>query len=217
MNSPTRVEWDCFQLTCTGFSEKTLLNAAKQGEQWAFEELCRRYSHRVYLTIHRITKNREDAEDALQIALLSAFKSLHQFDSRAQFSTWLTKIGMNAAFAMLRKRRACREVSMAVMEQSGDQLPDWEPEDDAFGPRENCLQKEMYDQLHLAIELLPAIYRSLTRAQIDGEMSMKQLAEMFELSVAATKSRILRAKKLLNVTLTNMRSKPAGEYADATH
>ncbi len=74
-----------------------LVTAAKRGEREAFEQLCRGCSERIFRTLLRITKNREDAEDALQESLMSAFVHLKEFDERASFSTWLTRIAINSA------------------------------------------------------------------------------------------------------------------------
>ena len=87
-----------------------LLEAARSGEASAFEKLCAPTKARIYQTLHRITKNHEDAEDALQESLLSAYMNLHRFDGRSSFSTWLTRIGINAALMTLRKKRTHREL-----------------------------------------------------------------------------------------------------------
>ena len=67
---------------------ENLLEAARSGEAGAFEKLCAPTKARIYQTLHRITKNHEDAEDALQESLLSAYMNLHRFDGRSSFSTW---------------------------------------------------------------------------------------------------------------------------------
>jgi DNA-directed RNA polymerase specialized sigma24 family protein len=74
--------------------DETLVAAAKNGENLAFVEICNRYSKLVFRTIHRITRNQEDAEDALQEAFLNAFIHLKSFDCRSKFSTWLTRIAI---------------------------------------------------------------------------------------------------------------------------
>ena len=71
-------------------SDENLIAAAKQGMHVAFAEVCNRHSIRIFTTVYRITKNREDAEDACQDATLNAFVHLNTFDGRAKFSTWLT-------------------------------------------------------------------------------------------------------------------------------
>ena len=95
-----------------------LLTKARAGSNAAFEEIQRFYSPRLYRRIHSITRNREDAEDALQDTFLHAFAALNSFQGKSQFSTWLTRIAINAALMTIRRRRSRPEVSFE---------PDWNP------------------------------------------------------------------------------------------
>ena len=92
------------------WSEEQLIAAAKTGRQAPFGELCERHMKQVFYVTRRITRNREDAEDATQECFLSAFAHLKDFDGRSQFATWLTRIAINAALMKLRKNRGAREV-----------------------------------------------------------------------------------------------------------
>src|SRR5437660_3165045 len=96
-------------VTCT--KEASLLATAKSGEPAALDALYRAHREKLFRTVHRITRNREDAEDAVQDALLRAFLHLKSFDGRSTFSTWLTRIGINSALMILRKNRNSREIS----------------------------------------------------------------------------------------------------------
>src|SRR5437879_3480327 len=91
-------------------AERTLVEAAKGGHSTAFDTLCERYAQQLLRAAHRITRSREDAEDAVQDALLSAFIHLRDFDGRSSFATWLTRIRINSALMRLRKRRSWREI-----------------------------------------------------------------------------------------------------------
>jgi RNA polymerase sigma-70 factor (ECF subfamily) len=70
---------------------------------------CANATPRVYYRIYDLTRNREDAEDALQDSMMRAFQHLQQFDGRSSFFTWFTRIGINSALMMLRKKRVRRE------------------------------------------------------------------------------------------------------------
>src|ERR1700675_3568987 len=85
------------------WSDEQLIAAAKTGRRTAFGELCERHMKRVSCVTRRIMRNREDAEDAAQECLLSAFVHLKDFDGRSQFATWLTRIAINVALMKLRK------------------------------------------------------------------------------------------------------------------
>src|SRR5580692_3868655 len=90
--------------------DDALVAATKRGDTQAFEELVLRHRHRVLAVAQRITKNREDAEDVAQESFHKAFLHLDSFQEKSQFSTWLTRIAMNEAFMLLRRRRRVFEV-----------------------------------------------------------------------------------------------------------
>jgi len=78
-------------------SDEHLLSKARSGNPSAFGELCKRHEKRIFHVALRITRNHEDAEDALQECFLNAMVHLRDFDGRSQFTTWLTRIAINAA------------------------------------------------------------------------------------------------------------------------
>src|SRR5260370_15657014 len=90
-------------------SDGTLVAAAKRGDTQAFEELVLRHKQRVLAVAQRITNNREDAEDVAQESFHKAFLHLEAFQEKSRFSTWLTRIAMNEAFMLLRRRRGVFE------------------------------------------------------------------------------------------------------------
>src|SRR5665213_3446900 len=92
--------------------DKHLVLAAQSGCRAAFNELWNLYSRRIYRTLLGITNNPQDAEDALQDAFLRAFLALESFEGRANFYTWLTRIAINSALGILRKRRCRPETSI---------------------------------------------------------------------------------------------------------
>src|SRR5260370_34137466 len=86
------------------FNEEKLIRASQRGDSQAVETLFRRYQRPLFQTALRVLGNAEDAEDALQDGLLSAYRNLRRFEGRSQFSTWLTRIVINAA--LMRRRSA---------------------------------------------------------------------------------------------------------------
>jgi RNA polymerase sigma factor (sigma-70 family) len=183
-------------------ADEVLLAAAQSGEEWAFIELCERYSSRLYRTIFQITKNREDTEDALQDSLLRAYRALGQFDGRSSFGTWFTRIGINSALMILRKRRACQEISFeGKTPGDDDHWNQWEIRDHSANPEEECLRGERTDRVRVAIARLPMKIRTVTEFQGVQDKSLKEIAEVVGISVAATKSRLSRAKTILRASL----------------
>jgi RNA polymerase sigma-70 factor, ECF subfamily len=100
--------------------EQALVAAAKQGQVEALGALCQPLARKLIHSAQRITRNREDAEDALQDAFLSAFIHIKNFDGRSSFSTWLTRIAINSALMTLRKKRSSQEVPVGSGELGAD-------------------------------------------------------------------------------------------------
>jgi len=176
--------------------DELLVAAAQDGQEWAFVELCTRYSKRVFNTIYGVTKNREDAEDALQDSMMRAFLHLKQFDGRSSFATWFTRIGINSALMILRKKRIRLETSMDATAE-GETWQTWQIADYSANPEEHCVGREQSMHLKRAICRLPSALRSVVeRGQMEGH-SMKQIARTMGISIPATKSRLARAKVAL--------------------
>src|SRR5438445_13025593 len=98
------------KLTGPVSEELTLVQAAKRGDDSAFEELVRRYDRHVFRLAQHITQKREDAEDVVQEAFLKAYGNLAQFHEQPKRYTWLVRIAANEALMKLRRRRPERTV-----------------------------------------------------------------------------------------------------------
>jgi RNA polymerase sigma-70 factor (ECF subfamily) len=162
----------------TNINEATLLATARSGEAAALDTLYRAHAEKLFRTVHRITRNREDAEDAVQDSFLRAFLHLKSFDGRSTFSTWLTRIGINSALMILRKKRNSSEMSA---HRAGVDEALWEVPDSAPNPEIRCAERERERFLREAIAgLRPRLRRTLefhtledhslreTAAQIDS-------------------------------------------------
>ena len=107
-----------------GYSDAEPVAATKCGETQAFEKLVFRCKRSVFAVAQRITNNREDAEDVVQESFHKAFLHLDDFQEKSRFSNWLTRIAMNEAFMLLRRRRGILEV---LPESSDDGVkPAWD-------------------------------------------------------------------------------------------
>lgn len=180
--------------------EEMLLSAAQAGYEWAFVELCYRHSRRILFTLYRITRNREDAEDAFQEAILNAFVHFGNFNRASSFSTWLTRISINSALMILRKRRV-RPESLIEEPIDGSATLRWEIADQRPNPEQYYIQRENRRRLESAISKLPTVYRHVFEIRLRSDGSMKEIAEEAGLTVGATKSRLLRARKALHCSI----------------
>jgi RNA polymerase sigma factor (sigma-70 family) len=179
-----------------------LVQSAQAGQEWAFVELCARNSKRVFNTIYGVTKNREDAEDALQDSMMRAFLHLKQFDGRSSFATWFTRIGINSALMILRKRRIRLETSIDATAE-GESWQTWQIADHSVDPEKHYVGHERSVHLKKAICRLPNALRLVVeRGQMEGH-SMKQIAHNMGISIPATKSRLARAKVALRKSMVS--------------
>jgi RNA polymerase sigma-70 factor, ECF subfamily len=192
--------------------DQQLVSAAQAGSPAAFEELRELYSRRVYRRAYAITKNREDAEDAMQDAFLRAYVALNRFEGRSSFSTWLTRIASNSALMILRKRRTRSEVSFEPFDESEDKNPGFEIEDGSPDPEQVCEQRQRCSRLRTAIRTLGPSLRAAIEFQLAHSCSVKEIAEALHISEAAVKARLFRARARL-ATACGMGSIGARRYA----
>jgi RNA polymerase sigma-70 factor (ECF subfamily) len=183
-----------FRDECEGLDEKSLVGAAKHGQSVAFDVLCKRLAPRILRSLLRITKNREDAEDAMQDSFLNAFVHIGEFDGRSAFSTWLTRIAINSALMILRKKRTCHEISLDAPGDSESKSPSWEMPDHAPNPEKRYAQSERARILRGAIGTLRPTIRKVIELQQLREHSMKETAAIIGISVPAAKARLFHAK-----------------------
>jgi RNA polymerase sigma-70 factor (ECF subfamily) len=180
-----------------GADEKRLVARAKYGQTVAFDVLCERLAPRILRALFRITKNREDAEDALQDSFLSAFLHIGEFDGRSAFSTWLTRIAINSALMILRKKRTSHEISLEGSADSDAKASSWEMPDHAPNPEKRYVQQERENILRGAINTLRPTIRKVVELQQLQEHSMRETAAIIGISVPAAKARLFHAKNAL--------------------
>jgi len=194
--------------------ELTLVQAAKRGDDSAFEELVRRYDRNVFRIAQHITQNREDAEDVVQEAFLKAYSNLAQFQEQSKFYTWLVRIAVNEALMKLRRRKPERTVSLDEDIQTEDdsvprEIADWSP-----NPEQMYNQAELRDILTRTIQGLPAGFRTVFVLRDVEGLSTEETAQALELSIPAVKSRLLRARLQLRERLNRFFQKKASGDGD---
>ena len=180
---------------------KWLLSAAQAGHEWAFIELCYRHSGRILFTLSRITKNREDAEDAFQESVLNALVHFGDFNGASSFTRWLMRISVNSALTILRKRRVRPEVSIDVPTDESARPLQWEIADRRPNPEQYFIQGENHRRLQSAISKLPKSYRRVVEIRLQSDGSFKEIAEEAGITIGATKSRLFNARKALRSSL----------------
>ncbi len=175
-------------------NELQLIESAQRGEKKALTELVKMYEQTVYNFSFKICRNKEKAEHTMQETFLSMVKNLHQFSGDSKLSTWLYRVVSNHCLMLARSQSkhefASFEDEDAVIDEKN--IADWKVSPDKI--TENNELKEILDK---AIEKLPADYRVVFMLRDVEGLSTEETAKMVDLSVAAVKSRLHRARAFL--------------------
>jgi len=174
-----------------------LVAAARAGSDSAFEELQSRYSGRLYRRLRSMTGNHEDAEDALQETFLRAYLGLQFFEGRSQFGTWITRIAINSALMVLRRRRSRPEVPFEPASEYGEPVATIDVRDMALNPEQHYDVRQRSDRALRAIDKLDIKLRTPMTTWIKQDCSIKEVALSLDLPLATVKSRLHRARKRL--------------------
>jgi len=178
-------------------TEKNLVHAGQQGDAQALDTLFDRYQRTLFHSALRIMGNPQDAEDALQDGLFSAFRNLHYFEGRSQFSTWLTRVVTNAALMRLRSQ-AVRPTPAAAEPIGSDELPITERlMSKGPDPEQLFGRSEIRHIVNGHIDQLAPILRTAFVLRKVREFSSKESAKMLRVSEQTLKARLLRARRAL--------------------
>jgi RNA polymerase sigma-70 factor (ECF subfamily) len=182
-------------------AEARLLRDSKRGTAEAFQTVCETLRPRLLKIALRITRNREDAEDAVQDSLMRAYMHIDGFQGNSAFSTWLTRILMNSALMINRKNRNARQVSTEDLNGPGElgsqfQIPDHSP-----NPEQTFVQRERTRILHGAIRKLRPRMRAVVEVAQFHDLPIKETAKVLDISVAAAKGRFFHARSALRKSL----------------
>ena len=185
------------QLSDLKVSEQKLIRSGQRGDAQAIETLFRRYHRPLFQTALRVLGNAEDAEDALQDGLLSAYRNLKRFEGRSQFSTWLTRIVINAALMKRRSAKARPAVSLDE-QQHEDELPAAERfADDGPDPEQLYAGTEIREMINENLdELSPLLRSAFVLREVQG-YSTGEAAKKLGVTENTLKARLWRARHQL--------------------
>src|SRR5579864_45353 len=180
-----------------------------------YPEILQNCQQRAFRLAFRITRNQEDAEDAQQEALLKAHRNLDQFEGRARFTTWISRIAINEALMCLRKRRTVVHVPLEDALPEDDTAPvNFELHSNIQDPETAYSQKELRNLLTQAIAGLRPLHREVFLLRAVENLSVVETAKALQVSVSTVKTRMRRARRELKEILHNA-SKPALRSAEA--
>jgi len=191
--------------------EESLLACARAGDAAAFASLVMPHRDGILRLTQGILRNREDAEDAVQTAFLDALRHLDSFQGRSRFSSWLTRIALNAAFMRLRSARRRTEMSLDEMFQR-DTAGRLQVVDARSNPEQECSVNEARVVLAKAIDRLGPLYSEVLHMFHVQELSATEAARILGVPVGTVKARLHRARSRLSRHLQSMlvrRRRPA--------
>jgi RNA polymerase sigma-70 factor (ECF subfamily) len=188
-----------------------LVTLAQQGREDAFAELIRRnYSSSFKLALS-ILHERQEAEDEVQNAYWKASRHINQFQQDSKFSTWMTRIVVNQCLMRLRQTRRAKFLFLDDT-LIGDERGTLELVDQCQTPESELGSKELNTLLQREINRIPPLLRNVFVLRDVKELPMPMVAEKLGISVAAAKSRLLRARLELRQRL----EKHCGVHGHAT-
>ena len=177
-----------------GKQEQQWVEAARQGDQSAFEQLVHLYEKRVLALTTRMCKNPADAEEAAQEAFLSAWQGLPFFRGDASFSTWLYRLASNACVDLLRREGRRQSAAGPSLNDEEVQL---EVPDTAPSPQEQAERSELRQQIEAGLQALTPDHRQVLLLREMHQLSYDEIAQTLDVDVGTVKSRINRGRKQL--------------------
>ena len=179
-------------------ADEAIVKRVIAGEKELFEILLRRHTHMLFRVMRGYLKEDVEVEDAMQNAYLKAFDKLYQFKGHSRFSTWLIRIGINEALAMLGKKNKEKTISLY---SSRDCNEDVKQIADGMNPEKQFIRQESERLLERAIDNLPDKYRVVYLLREVQGLPVDQVAESLNISEENVKVRAHRAKNLLKEIL----------------
>ena len=174
--------------------EKAWIDAARDGDPLAFEQLIHLYEKRVFALTRRMCKNPADAEEAAQETFLAAWQGLKFFRGESSFSTWLYRLASNACVDLLRKEGRHQAAAGPSLNDEEVLL---EIQDEAPSPHALAEQAELKEQIEAGLAALPEEYREVLILREIHQQSYDEIAESLSLDLGTVKSRINRGRKRL--------------------
>ncbi|MGI8650428.1 MAG: RNA polymerase sigma factor [Rubrobacter sp.] len=180
-----------FAVKRDALEDKELVTRTLAGDTRSYEELVRRYERLVAKVLYPYAKRETSAEDLVQETFLRAYDRLETFNPEYRFKTWLLAIANNLGIDTLRRRREIVEFNQEVHGASSG------------GPETDAIDAERRAGVRVAMEALPETYQVPLMLRYDEEMSYAEIAEVLNLSVAAVKSRLFRARNMVGEILSD--------------
>jgi RNA polymerase sigma-70 factor (ECF subfamily) len=171
--------------------DEALVLQAQNGDRDAFGELVNRHQRRVWMVCRQYV-GVDEADAAAQESLVKAFTKIGEFDRRAAFSTWLTRIAINTCLDEIRRQRRTAVVRDVPEDEYGVGILEQMPDDQA-GPEDRSMQRQAVSLLALSERDLPPRQREIFRLRFYAELELEEIAEALDVHVGTVKTQLHRA------------------------
>jgi RNA polymerase sigma-70 factor (ECF subfamily) len=176
--------------------EPEVIKRILSGEKELYEILVRRNNQKLYRVVRSYLKEEAEIEDIMQNSYISAFTKLYQFKLESSFSTWLIRIGINESLARLKEKGKLHHINESSDHFKSNSILEI-PDSKQLNPQRKMIRNEAKQLLENAIDQLDTKYKTVYMLSEIEEMSMKEVAEALDLTVANVKVRLHRAKEML--------------------
>lgn len=210
MDSVANLEMQKREMFCE-MTDDHLVICCQKGQEEAFAELVNRHQLPAMKLALSILHDTLDAEDEVQNAFWKAYKHIGQFQGDSKFSTWLTRIVVNQCLMRLRQARRAKFYYLDDIQAGDGGAATLELEDKGKSPEQTLGQTEIAKVLHREIQRIPPLLRHVFLLRDVEEQPMPEVASRLGISVAAAKSRLLRAR----AELRNRLERHQGEMGPA--
>ena len=183
-------------------TDEELIIGFQEGNNFAYNELVRRYKDRLVNFIYRYVGNYDDAEDIVQDTLVKVYVSKHLYKEIAKFSTWIYTIAINLAKTKVIKKQKTKVFSISAAYDDEDK--DFDIKDEAYLPDDVANAKFQEEIIQKALNSIPENYRKLVILRDVEEFSYEEICEMTGLPMGTVKSRINRGREKLQKLLSDI-------------
>jgi len=179
-------------------SDMELVAKAQEGDTYAFDELVRRYTPKLYGLIYNMTSNREDTSDLLQDVFAKTYRSLKRFMGRSSFYTWIYSIAVNMTLNFLKKRRRYHKVSLDDVDAGVENDPEFVRITTSNGGtmREVNIH-ELQKKLNEAMMKLSEDHRTVVALYDIQGLQHSEISKILGVSEGTIRSRLFYAHRLL--------------------
>ncbi len=197
----TETKADKADVPVADLSDHELIERTKNGDELAFDEIMNRYRNPLTNYLYRMLNDYEESVDLVQEAFVRVYFALERYHTDYAFSTYIYRIASNLAISEIRKRKRRKLMSLTGFFKYGEDEVDYQPPDEKPLPEDDVLADEQSKVIARAIAALPEKYRApIVLRDVEGR-TYEEIAEILELGLGTTKSRISRGRKHLREKL----------------